>query len=172
MLICMNNLKPVDLDLAAALADVSPWVFLTIGVAVVFADLFLTNTFFMAWIGMAIASLGIMSWCGLSGDVMVYSFPPLVLGWALIARPLMIKASHGRSSQRKNARSLVGCTGHVLSVHDEQPSQGRMRVPGQGEWSIRMEKGLPLEEGAEVCVIEREGLTLIVTASLTSADEK
>ncbi len=168
----MSVFNQGQLDLAAALADVSPWVFLTIGVAVVFADLFLTNTFFMAWIGMAIASLGVMSWCGLSGDVMVYSFPPLVLVWALIARPLMLKASQGRRTQRKNARSLVGSTGHVLSVHDEQPSQGRMRVPGQGEWSIRTEKGLPLEEGAEVRILGREGLTLIVTADFASTDEK
>ena len=66
--------QEMSFDLAEWVAGISPWVFLTVGVAVVLADVFLVNIYYLAWVGMATASLGVMSWCGASGEVMIFSF--------------------------------------------------------------------------------------------------
>lgn len=158
----MNTGIELTFDLAEALGRVSPWWFLTIGVIVVLLDVFLLTVQFVAWVGMAIASLGVLAWFGVSGEPLLFSFPPLVLAWALAMRPLMLRTSEGRKGKRMNASSLVGCSGHVISVHDEFSFQGRIRIPGQGEWSVRMEGELPLTEGEPVVVVRREGITLIV----------
>lgn len=161
----MKQLENLHFNLAEALGEVSPWAFFTIGVVAVFVDLFLLDSFFLAWIGMAVASLGLLAWAGCSGDTLLFSFPVLLLFWTLVARPAMIRISRGRRNERKSAHSLVGSVGHVLTVNEEAPSQGRMRIPGQGEWSVRTEDGSPLIAGSEVGVIQREGLTLVVSTA-------
>ena len=146
----------------------SPWAILAAGIVLIIVDVLVTNDSWLAWIGSAVLGVGVFNAFDAPGVVQLIAFPILVVIALVLVRPIMVRTSQPRD-QSTRVEDLLGCSGTVLDIKEDSPSEGRAAMVGHGEWRIRHENGVPLCANERIWVTGIDGLTLLVSRE---ADEE
>ena len=151
------------IDLIQTIETTPSWIILTIGLSLILIDLFITSDSFLMLIGLALMAVGCMNYFGVSGNIQIASFPILLIFNLIFVRKFFL----GLSSNKKesvSAHNLIGKLGKVILVNKEDGSNGKVIIPGHGEWNCCSRDNKSMHLNDRVKVVDRDGLTLIVDA--------
>ncbi len=146
-------------DLLTLIENTPTWVFLTIGLTFILVDLFIINTSYFIVIGLSIMMVGGLSFLKYSGLFQLASFPIFLILNLLLIRKFFIDFS---SNNELGADGIIGASGKINYVDESDDSSGMAEISGFGEWKVKNMNNKKLNVNAEIKVIKREGLTLLV----------
>jgi len=150
-------------DLAQMIETTPSWIILTIGLSLILIDLFITSDSFLMLIGLALMVIGCMNYFGVSGNIQIASFPILLIFNLVFIRKFFLGLSFNKK-ESVGAHNLIGKLGKVTLVNKEDGSNGKVTIPGHGEWNFCNRDNKSMNLNDRVKVVDRDGLTLIVEA--------
>tara|TARA_B100000676_G_C18043073_1_gene826225 strand:- start:1412 stop:1942 length:531 start_codon:yes stop_codon:yes gene_type:complete len=150
-------------DLVQMIETTPSWIILTIGLALILIDLFITFDGFLMLIGLALMAVGCMNYFGASGNIQIASFPIILIFNLIFVRKFFLGLSANKK-ESVGAHNLIGKLGKVTWVNKEDGSNGKVTIPGHGEWSFYSRDNKSMNLNDRVKVVNRDGLTLIVEA--------
>tara|TARA_Y100001960_G_scaffold195248_1_gene204381 strand:+ start:724 stop:1173 length:450 start_codon:yes stop_codon:yes gene_type:complete len=146
-------------DFLTLIENTPTWVFLTAGLAFILTDLFIINTSYFLVIGLSIMMVGGLSFLKYSGLFQLASFPIFLILNLLLIRKFFIDFS---SNNELGTDGVIGGTGTIIYVDESNDCRGRAAITGFGEWEVKNMDNKKLNINAEIKVVKREGLTLLV----------
>ena len=150
------------LALADFLESVSPWILVTVAIALVGVDIMLTNDDHLMWIGFALLPVAVANAIGFPGDIQVVVFAAGVAICMIYVRRLVRRLPR-REPEASRVLTLRDCAGTILDVEPSSASEGRAVIVGHGEWRVRLESSSQsLNVGQRIRVVDHEGMVLIV----------
>ena len=130
-----------------------------VGVALLIGEV-LTGTVYLAALAAACLLPATAAALGLGVVVQIAAFAAGAILTVVKGRPLLESALHPPSRQiPSNVAALAGALGRVRETVAQQP--GRVLVGGD-DWRAVSVDGRPIEAGAQVVVMEVQGVTLTV----------
>ena len=151
------------IDLIQTIETTPSWIILTIGLSLILIDLFITSDSFLMLIGLALMAVGCMNYFGVSGNIQIASFPILLIFNLVFIRKFFLGLSFNKK-ESVGAHNLIGKLGKVILVNKEDGSNGKVTIPGHGEWNFCSRDNESMHLNDRVKVVGRDGLTLIVDA--------
>lgn len=147
------------MEIATWIEAIEPWHWLVFGLGLVLLDIFLTSSFFLLWIGFAIALNSLWDYLGLSGASQL-----LLIAIAAFFSAFGARAWLGHDQDRLPSgvpEELVGLRGRILTVSENDERDGRGAVQGNGEWLVRS-TNTKLTIGAQFQVVGSSGMVLSI----------
>lgn len=150
-----------EANLTDALEAISPWTLITIGLLLILLDVFVTSSEFLIWIGAAVICAGIAALWGLGAEAQIAVFI-LSTAFFLFFLRRIIHSGDRPTELQAEADTLMGATGSIIDVQDDDHSLGRGAIQGHGEWRVRCTSETPLTPKQRIIVTGQEGSRLLV----------
>jgi membrane protein implicated in regulation of membrane protease activity len=147
-----------------------PWLlWALVGIALLIGEV-LTGTLYLAALAAACLLPALLAALGLGPVFQVGAFATSAILLVLKARPVLETVLHPPARQiPSNVAALVGSLGHVSESVAAGQRPGRVLVGGD-DWRAVSADGRPIEAGAQVVVMEVQGVTLTVARDPNSED--
>lgn len=120
-----------------------------------------------SWFALGALAAMIASFCGGELWLQVVLFFAVSAGLLAALRPIAKKYFTPKII-KTNADALVGTTGQVIELIDNDLQQGRVKLGGM-EWSARSTSGVPIEPGTKIRVDRIQGVKVFVSPAQESA---